>query len=147
MIPDIERGNRCGYAIGVSYPPDWGEHTASLRPGDRTVLAPNMTFHMILGMWMDDYGFDHFEAFVEARKRDLLRGLEGTLVEIGAGTGPNLRHLPAGLHVVGVEPNPFMHSHFLSEAGRQGRSVSLIRGRADRQDSRRKMPIWQLLFS
>ncbi len=72
-----------------------------------------------------------YHAFVEARKRDLLRGLEGTLVEIGAGTGPNLQHLPPGLHVVGVEPNPFMHRHFLSEAGRQGRSVSLIRGRTE----------------
>jgi Xaa-Pro dipeptidase len=48
--------------MGLNYPPDWGEHTASLRPGDQTVLAPNMTFHMILGMWMDDYGFECSES-------------------------------------------------------------------------------------
>jgi ectoine hydrolase len=59
----LEKESRIGYAMGLNYPPDWGEHTASLRPGDPTVLAPNMTFHMILGMWMDDYGFECSESF------------------------------------------------------------------------------------
>ena len=57
------KGSRIGYSMGLNYPPDWGEHTASLRPGDKTVLAPNMTFHMILGMWMDNYGFEGSESF------------------------------------------------------------------------------------
>jgi ectoine hydrolase len=34
------KDNRTGYPIGLSYPPDWGERTMSLRPGDRTVLKP-----------------------------------------------------------------------------------------------------------
>jgi len=59
----LEKESRIGYAMGLNYPPDWGEHTASLRPGDKTILAPNMTFHMILGMWMDDYGFECSESF------------------------------------------------------------------------------------
>ncbi len=59
----LEKQSRIGYSMGLNYPPDWGEHTASLRPGDKTVLAPNMTFHMILGMWMDDYGFECSESF------------------------------------------------------------------------------------
>lgn len=59
----LEKGSRIGYAMGLNYPPDWGEHTASLRPGDETELAPNMTFHMIPGMWMDDYGFECSESF------------------------------------------------------------------------------------
>jgi len=59
----LEKESRIGYSMGLNYPPDWGEHTASLRPGDRTVLAPNMTFHMILGMWMDNYGFECSESF------------------------------------------------------------------------------------
>ncbi|MGD2098619.1 MAG: M24 family metallopeptidase [Desulfobacterales bacterium] len=59
----LEKESRIGYAMGLNYPPDWGEHTASLRPGDKTVLAPNMTFHMILGMWMDNYGFECSESF------------------------------------------------------------------------------------
>ena len=59
----LEKESRIGYSMGLNYPPDWGEHTASLRPGDKTVLQPNMTFHMILGMWMDDWGFECSESF------------------------------------------------------------------------------------
>ncbi|MCP4024515.1 MAG: M24 family metallopeptidase [Desulfobacteraceae bacterium] len=59
----FEKESRIGYPIGLNYPPDWGEHTASLRPGDKTILKPNMTFHMILGMWMDNYGFECSESF------------------------------------------------------------------------------------
>ncbi len=59
----LEKESRIGYAMGLNYPPDWGEHTASLRPGDKTVLEPNMTFHMILGMWMEDWGFECSESF------------------------------------------------------------------------------------
>jgi len=59
----LEKESRIGYSMGLNYPPDWGEHTASLRPGDQTVMVPNMTFHMILGMWMDDYGFECSESF------------------------------------------------------------------------------------
>jgi len=59
----LVKESRIGYAMGLNYPPDWGEHTASLRPGDKTVLEANMTFHMILGMWMDNWGFECSEAF------------------------------------------------------------------------------------
>ncbi len=59
----FEKESRIGYPTGLNYPPDWGEHTASLRPGDTTILKPNMTFHMILGMWMDNYGFECSETF------------------------------------------------------------------------------------
>ena len=59
----FEKESRIGYALGLNYPPDWGEHTASLRAGDKTVLKPKMTFHMIVGMWMEDYGFEASESF------------------------------------------------------------------------------------
>jgi len=54
----IERGARCGYPIGLSYPPDWGERTISLRPDDETVLEPGMTFHFMPGIWQDDWGIE-----------------------------------------------------------------------------------------
>ncbi|WP_170605655.1 ectoine hydrolase DoeA [Ruegeria arenilitoris] len=54
----IEKDNRTGYPIGISYPPDWGERTMSLRPGDTTVLQENMTFHFMTGLWMEDWGFE-----------------------------------------------------------------------------------------
>jgi ectoine hydrolase len=59
----LEKKSRIGYSMGLNYPPDWGEHTASLRPNDKTVLQPGMTFHMILGMWMESYGFECSESF------------------------------------------------------------------------------------
>lgn len=60
----IIKDNRTGYPIGISYPPDWGERTMSLRAGDRTLLEPNMTFHFMTGLWMDDWGFEITESIV-----------------------------------------------------------------------------------
>lgn len=57
-------GNRCGYSIGLSYPPDWGERTVSLRPTDDTVLQPGMTFHFMPGLWEDDWGMEITESIL-----------------------------------------------------------------------------------
>lgn len=58
----IDRQGRCGYPIGLSYPPDWGERTISFRPSDSTTLEPNMTFHFMPGLWMDDWGIEITES-------------------------------------------------------------------------------------
>lgn len=60
----ITKDNRTGYPIGLSYPPDWGERTMSLRPGDRTVLEENMTFHFMTGLWFEDWGMEITESIV-----------------------------------------------------------------------------------
>lgn len=54
----FEKDSRCGYAIGISYPPDWGERTISFRRGDTTVLQPGMTFHFMPALWLDDGGLE-----------------------------------------------------------------------------------------
>ncbi|HSK39574.1 MAG TPA: M24 family metallopeptidase [Arenibaculum sp.] len=59
----LVKESRLGYSTGLNYPPDWGEHTMSLRPGDHTELQPNMTFHMIAGIWNDDWGIEISECF------------------------------------------------------------------------------------
>jgi Xaa-Pro aminopeptidase len=59
----LTKESRIGYPIGIGYPPTWGERTASLRKDDMTVLEPNMCFHMILGMWTGDRGFETSESF------------------------------------------------------------------------------------
>jgi ectoine hydrolase len=58
----ITKDSRTGYPIGVSYPPDWGERTMSLRPGDTSVLQENMTFHFMTGLWMEHWGFEITES-------------------------------------------------------------------------------------
>jgi ectoine hydrolase len=58
----IRKDNRTGYPIGLSYPPDWGERTMSLRPGDRTELRPGMTFHFMTGLWLEDWGLEITES-------------------------------------------------------------------------------------
>ncbi len=54
----LVKESRIGYSIGIGYPPDWGERTVSLRAGESTVLTAGMAFHVILGMWMDDWGYE-----------------------------------------------------------------------------------------
>lgn len=59
-----EKSNRCAYPIGLSYPPDWGERTMSVRDNDHTVLQENMTFHFMPALWFDDWGFETTESIV-----------------------------------------------------------------------------------
>ena len=59
----FSKPSRIGYSIGVNYPPNWADHTASLRENDTTVMEPNMTFHLMLGMWMEGWGFELSDTF------------------------------------------------------------------------------------
>ncbi len=60
----FEKDSRCGYPIGMSYPPDWGERTMSFRAGDKTVLEAGMTFHFMPALWLDDGGLEITEPIV-----------------------------------------------------------------------------------
>lgn len=64
----LKKESRVGYSIGVAYPPDWGERTVSLRPGDTTELAAGMCFHIQTGIWQDDWGIAISEPFVVTGK-------------------------------------------------------------------------------
>jgi ectoine hydrolase len=58
------REGRMGYPIGLSYPPDWGERTASIRTEDEVVLQPGMTFHFMPALWMDTWGLETTETIL-----------------------------------------------------------------------------------
>ncbi|TDD18330.1 M24 family metallopeptidase [Kribbella turkmenica] len=60
----LVKDSRIGYSIGIGYPPDWGERTVSLRSGETTVLSAGMAFHVILGLWMDGWGYELSEPVV-----------------------------------------------------------------------------------
>jgi ectoine hydrolase len=63
-VHGLTKDSRIGYSIGIGYPPDWGERTVSLRAEETTVLTSGMTFHVILGMWMDGWGYELSEPVV-----------------------------------------------------------------------------------
>ncbi len=65
----LEKKSRIGYSIGLGYSPDWGEHTISFRPGDETILPENAVVHIILGMWMDNWGMELSET-IHVREKD-----------------------------------------------------------------------------
>ena len=49
--------SRSAYGIGIGFPPNWSEgHLYSIRPGDPLVLEPNMTFHVIPSLFLEDFG-------------------------------------------------------------------------------------------
>ena len=54
----LTKESRIGYAIGIGFPPDWGEHTISLRAGDDVPIEADTTLHIMLGMWMDGWGME-----------------------------------------------------------------------------------------
>ena len=56
--------SRVGYPVGLGYPPDWGEQTISLRPGDKTILQANMTIHVLAAIWAEGYGYEVSETVV-----------------------------------------------------------------------------------
>jgi Xaa-Pro aminopeptidase len=64
----LKKESRIGYSIGLGFPPDWGEHTISLRKDDPTVLAPGHVLHAILGMWMEGWGIEISETILVTEK-------------------------------------------------------------------------------
>jgi len=68
----LEKPSRIGYSIGVGYAPDWGERTLSFRPQEPTLVPEDAVVHVILGMWMDDWGMELSET-LHVRRDDCLR--------------------------------------------------------------------------
>jgi Xaa-Pro aminopeptidase len=54
----IRKETRCGYSVGL----DWIDGGASLAAHDDTELVPNMTFHLLVGIYERDYGYNFSES-------------------------------------------------------------------------------------
>lgn len=46
--------------------------------------------------------------------------MTGTVVELGPGTGANMRYYSPGVHVIGIEPNPHMHDRLRRRVAEHG---------------------------
>jgi len=72
------------------------------------------------------WGIDSYvHLLLGAKKRALFGELPGTVLEIGAGTGANLRYYRPGTRLIAVEPNPHMHGALARAARRRGITLEL----------------------
>ena len=75
---------------------------------------------------------ERYEQFAGKYKERLFAELSGTVLEIGPGTGINLRYFRnQDVRWIGVEPNLFMERYLRDEAARLGMPVDLRIGTAD----------------
>jgi len=68
-----------------------------------------------------------YDRLLAGRKRALLGGLRGTVVELGPGTGVNLPYFARGIEWIGIEPNAALRSRLraLGVDARDGWAESL----------------------
>jgi SAM-dependent methyltransferase len=82
-------------------------------PAPHPVRGPlNAAFFRV----MDRYVHHH----LGDRKAALFTDLPATVVELGAGTGANMRYYAPGTRVLAIEPNPSMHGALRAAAARHG---------------------------
>lgn len=81
--------------------------------------------------WTMARGTGPYERWMAERKRSLLGGLSGEVLEIGPGGGVNLPYLPREVRWTGIEPNPHFHPYIRKEAVRLDRPVRLVAGLAE----------------
>jgi ubiquinone/menaquinone biosynthesis C-methylase UbiE len=99
-----------------------------------TSIAKRPTLAQRFFAWtLARYG-DRYEAEASEIKQRLLASAQGTVVEIGPGTGANFRYLPMGIQWIGIEPNSAMHEHLRAEAARHGYQADVSPSSADRME-------------
>ena len=79
----------------------------------RNAVISSRTYKKAFAGHMNIFSSIHNRA-VQNRKEDMfayLRGVQGDILEIGAGTGANFEFLPEGSSVIALEPNPHMESY------------------------------------
>lgn len=81
--------------------------------------------------WLLAKANPRYERWIAARKRQLFGGLRGTVLEIGPGAGVNLQYFAAGVHWIGIEPNPYVQVYLRKEAQIRGVLADLRTGVAE----------------
>jgi SAM-dependent methyltransferase len=80
--------------------------------------------------------FDRLDRYINhlsrRHKESAFGGIEaGTVVEIGAGAGANIRYLPAGTRLIAIEPNLRMHDRLRRRCRRAGIGLTIVAGGAE----------------
>jgi hypothetical protein len=72
----------------------------------------------------------HEPADIRHHRDELLAGLSGRVIEIGAGTGSNFAHYPVD-EVVAIEPEPYLRKQAQAAAARAEVRIDVLDGVAD----------------
>ena len=68
----------------------------------------------------------------QERRREVVAGLSGRVIEIGSGSGPNFRHYPEAVYeLVAVEPEDHLRAKAEEAASESGRPIRVIAALAD----------------
>jgi ubiquinone/menaquinone biosynthesis C-methylase UbiE len=101
---------------------DIADATPSSRPWARAFALAYDPF-----LWAGEHGG------VRSLRKELVGHARGHTVEIGAGTGLNLRHYPEGLdELVLAEPDPHMHARLAKRVRRTRRTAEVVDAPAER---------------
>ena len=66
------------------------------------------------------------------RRREVLAGLRGRVIEIGSGSGPNFRHYPEGVaELVAIEPEEYLRAKATEAATQAARPIRVVDALAD----------------
>jgi ubiquinone/menaquinone biosynthesis C-methylase UbiE len=75
----------------------------------------------------------HEPGEIRRHRDELLAGLSGRVIEVGAGAGSNFAHYPASVEaVLAVEPEPYLRRQARAAAARVPIRIEVIEGVADR---------------
>lgn len=84
--------------------------------------------------WLLDASADSVHRSVGDRKAEAIGAMSGTVVEIGPGTGVNMRYYGDDVHVIGIEPNPDMHPRLHRHADEHGVDLEIRTIKGERLD-------------
>ncbi|MEU5435377.1 class I SAM-dependent methyltransferase [Streptomyces sp. NPDC020719] len=99
----------------------------------RAKIAPDAVHHPLFARFYARFGeAADRRADIAAYRRDLLAGLGGRVIEIGAGTGLNFPHYPAAVaEVVAIEPERTLRALAVRAALRADVPVDVVPGAAE----------------
>lgn len=74
-----------------------------------------------------------YETLIAERKKKLFSMIKknDTVLDIGIGGGPNIPYMPEGVHMVGIDPNPYMLPHAEEKAETYGTDLQAQTGAAE----------------
>ena len=93
---------------------------------------PSAAWLRILALVYDPFLWLGEIAGMRSRRRTLLAGASGRVVEIGAGTGLNIGHYPELAELVLVEPEPAMRRRLARRLQRRARVAQIVDAPAER---------------